>query len=480
MYMALMKDEQEAQDCISNYDMGLQILTHCYDETIDRRTGVVTPGNYVEIEGVVDSNQSCSEDKEKSLTGGKKEKKPNNNTQSFADRIFSEQFKKSLGRVIKGSVRTSTGSVAVLLSVGAGGDVLVNSAFAVASSNSFIKNIYSLVNDMRGAKELFSSLISIDFRNKVPISSKITLDYGFDVFEKNFEAIFSSYIKKYGTRLLSRVYESIQKVLDKVTTTVADWVACLFPDTAGLAGELAKNILDTIVNKGYTLVYNLVSLIPDNLQRMLTNYYSLIDYIKYAVLSLRQILLNLTPEQISEIIKSIGEAAGKFTDSSFNKGAINFGASVASGVAAAGTKLYSMSSAIGSHFSILPKPEEMIVSVIDKYIIPNIVPGCRLFYQIFPLFLQFTLFIEKYDTIVGKHIVPQSIPRNPITGGEDSSITTQITDRVEVKQRNDGSDGVDNENDGVDNEDDGVDNEDDGVGDLNADENDDDWSSPGQ
>ena len=52
------------------------------------------------------------------------------------------------------------------------------------------------------------------------------------------------------------------------------------------------------------------------------------------------------------------------------------------------------------------KAKEMLAYIIDKYVIPHIGECVYVFYQLFPIFLMFTLFIEKYPLIVsGKHIL---------------------------------------------------------------------------
>lgn len=314
----------------------------------------------------------------------------------------SKEVKANLTRLMRGFVKTVAGASATIASFGAGGDVVVNAVFAVSSSNAFIGGLMGLVQDIIQAQSLFRNLVTINMNNKIPIESKIKLDDGFTVFEEQFITVFSEHVARFGTGFLDRIYNSITSIIDRITTTISDWIACLFPDTAGLAGEAAKTILDTIVQNGYSLIYNLISLLPDNLQQMITNVYALIDYIHQAVATLRSILINLSPKQIAEIITSLGATVGDMVDSGLAKGIIGITSGTVSGLASAGAKLYEISSGIGSKFSILPKPEEMMVGIIDKYIVPNIDIGCLLFQKIFPLFLQFTLFIERYKRITSE------------------------------------------------------------------------------
>jgi hypothetical protein len=321
---------------------------------------------------------------------------------------ISRESKERATQIFRSATKTIVGASAAIASLGAGGDIVVNAVFAVSSSNAFIGGLIGLVQDVIQAQSLFRNLVTINMNNKIPIESKIKLDDGFTVFEEKFITIFSEHIARYGTGFLDRVYESIMSVIGRIITTISDWIACLFPDTAGLAGEAARSILEAIVKNGYSLIYNLISLLPDNLQQMITNIYALIDYIHQAVAILRSILINLSPKQIAEIITSLGATVSGMVDSGLAKGIIGFTSGTASGLASLGANIYGISSSIGSKFSILPKPEEMMVGIIDKYIVPNIDIGCLLFQKMFPLFLQFTLFIERYKKITGKDI----------TGGE--------------------------------------------------------------
>lgn len=323
-----------------------------------------------------------------------------NETTSILSKVFSPKTKAAFTRTIRGIIRTSAGISADIITVGAGGDVVVNSVFAIESSLTFIKSIDKIVKSLDETEQLFNKLLQVDLNKKIPITSMLKLDNGFSKFEDDFLKIFVEHVQKYGSKNLDEMYKEIMLVIDKIATTVSDWVACLFPDTAGLAGEITKNILDYIIQNGYTFIFNLASILPDNMQKMITNSYALKKLIKDAVKYLRKLIKNMSPQQIAEVVQSLGVKASDMTDNKYLKNAI----SVGTNIFYQGTSIGLQSVNLNSSLSLIPKAQSLLVYIIDNYIYPYISPGVDLFNQLFPLFLMFTLFIEKYKLVLTKQI----------------------------------------------------------------------------
>lgn len=342
------------------YKLGMEILTQCYDECLLL-------------------NQNGGADKE--IIASSK----------IVTKIFSPQTKASITRTMRGILRTSTGISADILTLGAGGDVVVNSLFAIESSLTFLTNIEPLLVSFEQARELFDVLIRIDRKKTIPIESKIKLDDGFQEFENIFSQILIAHTFKHGTKMLDSAHLNIVAILDKITTTVSDWIACLFPDTAGLAGEISKTILDYITLNGYTYIYQLVGMLSDNTQKMITDPYALEKLVRSAIKELRNIILTMDTKQIAKLVQSIGMAAADFTGSTLVKGAMRIGTSI-TGIGIKNIK-------IPSNFAT-DKAREMLAYIIDKYVIPYVDEGVDLFYQLFPIYLMFTLFVEKYPQII--------------------------------------------------------------------------------
>lgn len=344
------------------YKLGMEILNQCYDECL-----------------LLDQNGGANKE---IVTSSK-----------IVTKIFSPQTKASITRAMRGILRTSTGISADILTLGAGGDVVVNSLFAIESSLNFLSNIEQLLVSFEQAKELFDLLIKIDRKKTIPIKSKIKLDDGFQEFENIFSQILIAHTSRYGTKMLDSAHLNIVVILDKITTTVSDWIACLFPDTAGLAGEISKTILDYITLNGYTYIYQLVGMLSDNMQKMITNPHALEKLVRSAIKELRNIILTMDTQQIAKLIQSIGMAAADFTGSTLVKGAMRIGTSI-TGIGIKNIK-------IPSNFAT-DKAREMLAYIIDKYVIPYSDEGVHLFYQLFPIYLMFTLFVEKYPQIISK------------------------------------------------------------------------------
>lgn len=363
------------------YNNGIKILTECYNECIG-----------------IEQN------------GGTKI----STTSTVVSKIFSPRTKEAFTRAIRGVIRTGVGVSADIITVGAGGDIIVNAVFAIESSLSFLNNLQTLISTINEAKELFHQLIRIDFNKTIPIFSKLNLDNGLQSFEHKFEVIMSNHINQYGSVMLDKIHQTILNIIDKITTTVSDWIACLFPDTAGLAGEIAKTILDYIAQNGFTFTYNLISIIPDNMQKMITNSFALKKLIKHAITFLRDLIKNMNSQQIAQIIQALGVKASDLSKNIFIKNAVNVGTSVATEVANIGLKSLNFSQSV----SFAPKAQDILIFVLDRYVIPNIGKGVVLFNQLFPLFLMFTLFIEKYPLIVSGQLIPSAsvpISENQIT-----------------------------------------------------------------
>ena len=382
-------DEDAMLDDINteDYDRGIDILVDCYDECIN-----------MEQHGGANIKQASH----------------------IISKIFSADTKRSITRVIRGTIRTTGGISADIATLGAGGDVVVNSIFAVESSLSFINNIRQLVKTLNEAKNLFNKLLKIDHTKTIPLVSKLKLDDGLQAFENKFDTILLDHIKQYGSQMLDKVHQYILDIIDKITTTVSDWIACLFPDTAGLAGEVAKTVLDYVAKHGFTYTYNLISILPNSMQKMITNHYPLRRLIKRAVKFLRNLLKNLNPEQLAKIVAALGMKASNLVSNQFVKKAISLGTTITTNIASIGLRAIN----IGPKLTLVPKAQDILVYVIDHFVYPNIDTGVTLFYQVFPMFLMFTLFIEKYKAISSGQFIIKNV------------ITTETIPKIEHKKEN--------------------------------------------
>ena len=312
-------------------------------------------------------------------------------------KLFSPQTRSSLTRIVRSSLRAGGGSIAGIVTMGSGGDTLVNAIFALQSSFQLSGSMKDIIDAFNGAKPLFKKLFTVDMSDRIPIRSKLTLDDGFQSFENSFMGYMNEYVIANGTDSLDKAYSLIVKVIDIITKTVSDWVACLFPDTAGLAGEITRTILDFVVLNGYTYVYNLVSILNDKMQRLITDTFGLKKFVRKAVQYFRDLINNMNPNQFAELAQTIGDALGGISDNRVWKGYIKVATSFSRVYYSTIAKTYNAAMKV----PFIPDARKAIIYVIDTLVLPYISIGVDIFNQMFPVFLMFTMFIERYESIVG-------------------------------------------------------------------------------
>jgi hypothetical protein len=305
--------------------------------------------------------------------------------------FFSADTYMAMKHIVRSSLKTGLGAGAIAATGGAGGDVIVNSAFAVQSSLGFSKDTIELVNTMNEMRDLFNHLFYFT-AEKIPLRSKLLLDMGLDQFKDDFLLVLRQHIGKYDTITLDKVYQKIISVMDRLTTVLSDWLSTLFPDTAGLVGELAKKFLDHVVRHGFTYTYNLISIIPPNMQEMLTNPYALKEMIRKAIDFLEKILTNLNPADMANLLNVIALQVSKVSTSTGN--ILKYGANFANQLAKYNN----------FKFPSIVDGTKLIKYVLDTYIRPNIDFGVDLFDQLLPIYFMFVLYMEEYPIMRNKFI----------------------------------------------------------------------------
>lgn len=336
------------------------------------------------------------------------------NSSVILHKIFPPDSKKTFTRVIRGSLRTVPGVAAGVVTLGAGGDVMVDSVFAVESSLGFITDAITLARSIKASKRLFGVLFKIDFKKKLPLVPLIGISHGLEEFEQQFGTRLSYGIeqllnaqkgspafKQKMIKVIDKLNGSINQLMDKITTVLSDWFACLFPDTAGLAGEIAKTMLDHVVANGFYYMKKLFNTIPEQLRHLLTNPKAMKIFIHKAINLLKKLLLHMDPKQVKKMVKALGLKATELISNPLLKGIAG------TGVKIIGTGFDLTSSITGNLpgsriTSIGPKPQHILIMIINKYVVPNIGTGVDLFHQLLPIFLMFVLFKEKHVAIKSK------------------------------------------------------------------------------
>jgi hypothetical protein len=284
-----------------------------------------------------------------------------NNSATILNGIFTIDVKKALLRAVKQT------PVKSLL----GKDVISNSIFAVQASCTFVQYSIELINELVDTRVLFNELLQIDKSKVFPLVSKLKLDRGFNQFRQDFTVILDTHTRAHGRDLYMNSHQQIARLVDLMTTMLADWFACLLPDTPipGIKrdilmnSEISKNVLNHVANHGYDYIYHLVALMTDKLQQLITNPYALVELITLCVDEMIHLLQTAPAADFIEVATLIQAKV---------KDKLN-----------------------------ITQPREFLIMIIQKYIKPNINFGVNLFYQMLPVYLMFVLFIQNNRSVMG-------------------------------------------------------------------------------
>jgi len=181
------------------------------------------------------------------------------------------------GTISRGILRTGTGTVADVLSLGVGGDELVDLIFALQSMANFVKDhkLKKIIEELD--KHSSHTLFTKEPNSVLGYKSAIPLKNGLTEFRKQYEIIMINNHKK----IPDKIYKEIINYRNKITTVITDWIACLFPDTAGTIGTATKLGLDKHVKDGFTYLEFAYNKMPKTVQDMLCKSDLLISHIEY-------------------------------------------------------------------------------------------------------------------------------------------------------------------------------------------------------
>lgn len=294
-------------------------------------------------------------------------------TSLVLSKIFSRNRRKIILNTMQNIIRTS-GLTNDIISFSNSPDIIIDSIYAIESTSSFINkmkntNYYLPFID---AKNFFDDLFIIDKTKKIPIPiPKINLDDGLEKFKIKFNEILLKHINQYDKSIWDKIYQNVLYLVNDLIPIISDWIACLFPDTVGLAGDLSKMMLKYTVQNGFNYIYNLIAFLPDRMQQMITNPFEFKKLIHNVFDFTKKMLKTLDSKKIHDIIEGLDPKTSGITDSIYIK------------------------ETFGSNF-IIDEPKKILIAIIEKYIEPNIEICIDWFYQLFPIFLMCILFIEEF------------------------------------------------------------------------------------
>ncbi|MBC8227648.1 MAG: hypothetical protein H8E74_11055 [Gammaproteobacteria bacterium] len=166
------------------------------------------------------------------------------------------EIKELLRDVVKGGL----GAGAIALTGGAGGDTVVDIIFAVESSTAILKAVDDAINSASDIAEAMKAAMSVN------ISS------GPDSIYNAVENVIETLIENsdLAADVIEEMASAIEGLLDRLVTSVGDWVATVLPDDAGLGGVLVREALQEIITKLGKSVFDFAkgafSKLPDQAQ----------------------------------------------------------------------------------------------------------------------------------------------------------------------------------------------------------------------
>ena len=119
----------------------------------------------------------------------------------------------------------STGAIAV--TGGAGGDIVVDTLFAIDTGKEVIEAVQSAIAGLKEVGQVVGRAVRLD------------ISAGPTGFMNEVRAIMSDMMLTVGPKaksVISKLANSIQDIIDRIVRAISKWVAALFPDDFGLAG----------------------------------------------------------------------------------------------------------------------------------------------------------------------------------------------------------------------------------------------------
>jgi len=163
----------------------------------------------------------------------------------------------SLKSVLRDIAHVAASSGAVAATAGMGGDTIVDALFAIEASAGAMKTIDNLID---GASELGQALANLQ---------GLSIKNGTKVIYDKVKRVVLGIIKVAGKKaqeIITKIADQIDSLLERLASTVADWISAALPDDAGLGGPIIRETLLAIVNAvaehPYDLLGKLVNKIP--------------------------------------------------------------------------------------------------------------------------------------------------------------------------------------------------------------------------
>lgn len=186
---------------------------------------------------------------------------------------------KSNKSIIKKVFRVVLGEGAAVASEGLGGDVIVDTAFAIQDSVSFVQQIHQYLKSADASKEMaiWKIFVDVDLNQKFPIKSKYHLNYNprthkIDARELmgDINAVYNLINEQY-PQLLDSICQFCNDIANKLVNLLTDWLTAFIPEVGSIASLSINKTLTSAVDNGVPSLNKLFKMIPSRFQYYLVN-----------------------------------------------------------------------------------------------------------------------------------------------------------------------------------------------------------------
>ncbi len=161
-------------------------------------------------------------------------------------RILNEELTEK--ELLRDVLRAALDAGAIVLSGGLGGDTVVDIVFAVQGSAEVLSAVDDAINSASDISQAMQGAMATN------ISS------GADAIYQAVEAVIVSIANAgdFAEDIIGQMAETISDLLNKLISSVSDWVATALPDDAGLGGIIFREAMEEVVAQLSTEVYELL------------------------------------------------------------------------------------------------------------------------------------------------------------------------------------------------------------------------------
>ncbi|MBN86881.1 MAG: hypothetical protein CL885_05090 [Dehalococcoidia bacterium] len=162
------------------------------------------------------------------------------------NQLLNEELEKK--ELLRDVLRAALDAGAIVLSGGLGGDTVVDIVFAVDGSAEVLSAVDDAINS------------ASDISQSMQAAMATNISAGAEAVYQAVEGVIVSIANSgdFAEDLIGQMAETISDLLDKLVSSVSDWVATALPDDAGLGGVIFREAMQEVIAQLSTDVYDLL------------------------------------------------------------------------------------------------------------------------------------------------------------------------------------------------------------------------------